>query len=324
MAEKYKTHVGIDVSQKRLDVTILKEGGGQQRKKCANTLEGIKRLVGWLGQKSGGSAHICMEATSVYWEDVAELLHEAGYKVSVVNPVRIKGHGMSQLRRSKNDPIDGDVIAHFCQTQAPEGWTPPTAEQKKLRALVRHWEALKKSRTQQKNRLSTCREEAVRLSIEKVLATLASEMTDVWQQILDLIDQHPDLHNKKELLESIDGFGEKTAVHLLAEMYDLADYHNAKAVAADAGVTTSHHTSGDSVRRRPKMSRMGKTAVRTALYYPAITAIRYNAKVKELAERLTAKGKHKSVIRVAAMRKLLHIAYGVLKSGQPFDPAFAG
>lgn len=324
MAKEYKAHVGIDVSQKRLDVTLFKEGGGQQRKKWANTMAGIQGLVKWLEGKCGGSAHICMEATSVYWEEVAESLHEAGYKVSVVNPVRIKGHGMSQLKRSKNDPIDGDTIAHFCQTQAPEAWLPPTPEQKKLRALVRHWEALQKSRTQQKNRLSTCREEAVYLSLESVVTMLSKEMDTVWQQILDLIDQHPDLKNKKELLQSIDGFGEKTAVHLLAEMYDLADYKNAKAVAADAGVTTSHHTSGDTVRRRPKMSRMGKKAVRSALYYPAITAIRCNAKVQELVERLTAKGKHKSVIRVAVMRKLLHIAYGVLKNGQPFDPAYAG
>ena len=105
-------------------------------------------------------------------------------------------------------------------------------------------------------------------------------------------------------------------------MYDLSDYDNAKAAAADAGVTAAHYQSGSSVRRRSKMSRMGKAAVRSALYFPAITAIEHNPVVKQLAQRLAAKGKHKSVIRVAAMRKLMHLAYGVLKNNQPFDPAY--
>jgi transposase len=263
-----------------------------------------------------------MESTSVYWEEVAEALHKAGYRVSVVNPVRIKGYAMSQLRRSKTDPLDGDVIADFCRTQEPEAWTPPTPEQKKLRALVRHLEALKKSRTQQLNRLGTCRDDEVRTSLETMLTTIKAEIEAVKARIAELIDQNPDLKEKKELLVSIKGIGEKTAVHILAEMYDLANYKNAKAAAADAGVTTSHYRSGTSVRRRPKISRMGKASVRTALYYPAITALQHNPIVKRMAQHLAAKGKGKAVIRVAAMRKLLHIAYGVLKNRKPFDPAY--
>ena len=315
--------VGIDVSLKRLDVTVLKKGGGSQRKRFANTPAGIEQLLSWLEKVGAGEkGHVCMEATSVYWEDVAEMASEAGHRVSVVNPLRIKGHALSQLRRSKNDPLDGDVIADFCKTQEPEPWLPPTAEQKKLRALVRHLESLKKSRTQQQNRLSACREEAVYASLETILATLEEEIASVLQQINELIDQHPDLKKNKELLESIDGFGEKTAIHLLAELYNLPDYKNAKAAAADVGVTASEYSSGDTIRRRPRISRMGNTAVRAALYYPAITAIRHNKIVRELAQRLEARGKHKAVIRVAAMRKLIHLAYGVLKHQQPFDPAY--
>ena len=125
------------------------------------------------------------------------------------------------------------------------------------------------------------------------------------------------------MLQSIKGIGQKTATHLLAEMYDLEQYENAKAAAADAGITASHYSSGATVRRRSKMSRMGKASIRGALYFPALTAIKHNPLVKLLAQRLQAKGKHKKVIQVAAMRKLLHLAYGVLKNQQPFDPAYA-
>ncbi len=323
MEKKMDAVLGVDVSKKTLDVTLLNEKGGQRRKKIANTAKGIQELQTWLSKQASNKVHICMESTSVYWEELAETMYEAGHQVSVVNPVRIKGYALSQLRRSKTDPLDGDTIADFCRTQKPDTWRPPTPEQKKLRALVRHLEALKKNRTQQLNRLDTCRDAEVRASLEKVLTTIKAEIEQVEKRIRDLINQYPDLKEKKELLQSIKGFGEKTAIHILAEMYDLAEYENAKAAAADAGVTASHHQSGTSVRKRSKMSRMGKSSVRSALYYPAITAICHNPIVSRLADRLEAKGKHKAVIRVAAMRKLMHLAFGVLKNKQPFDSAYA-
>ncbi len=324
MTKEIRTFVGVDVSKKTLDVTLLNEKGGKRRKKGVNTSEGIETLLSWLEKQSQGKAHICMESTSVYWEELAEALEEKGYRVSVVNPMRIKGYAMSQLRRSKTDPIDGDVIADFCQTQTPPSWTPPTSEQKKLRALVRHLEALKKSRTQHSNRLGTCKDEDVKASLQTVLETIDTEIKQVKQQIDDLLDQHPDLKAKKELLETIPGIGDKTAVHILAEMYDIATYENAKAVAADVGVTASHYESGSSVRRRSRISRMGKSALRAALYYPAITAMRFNPVIQKLVKRLESRNKNKAVIRAATMRKLMHLAYGVLKNKQPFDAAYSG
>jgi transposase len=324
MVEKILINSGIDVSQKTLDVTLLNEKGGKRRKRVANSAKGIASLVNWLNkQTSGNASHVCMESTSVYWEDVAEALHEAGYRVSVVNPVRIKGYAMSQLRRSKTDRLDADVIADFCRTQKPDAWTPPTETQKKLRALMRHLEALKRNRTQQLNRLSVCRDDEVKASLETVLETIEEEIEAVEKRISEFINQDPDLKEKKQLLESIKGIGHKTAVHILAEMYDLDKYENAKAVAADAGVTPSQYQSGSSVRRRPKISRMGKATIRSAMYYPSITAVLHNPIVRRMAEKLRARGKSKACIRVAAVRKLLHIAYGVLKNRRPFDPAYA-
>ena len=125
------------------------------------------------------------------------------------------------------------------------------------------------------------------------------------------------------MLLSIKGFGPVTVIKLLAEFYDLANYRSARAAAADAGVTPAQHLSGSSVRRPARMSKIGKASVRGALYWPAITAITHNPCVKALAQRLQARGKSKQVIRGAAMRKLMHLAYGVLKHQSPFDPAYA-
>ena len=314
--------LGVDIAKQKFDVTLLTEKGGKRRKTFANTSVGFKALSIWLQRHTNAKIHVCMESTSVYWEELAEYLHEAGHQISVVNPVRIKGYAMSQLRRSKSDKIDGDVVADFCSTQKPKLWTPPTEKQKKLRSLVRHLETLKKSRTQQQNRLYVCRDDEVRESLEVILAVIDSQIEQVKKRVRDLVNKDPDLKKKKELLQSIKGFGEKTAIHILAEMYDLDKYGDAKAAAADVGVTASHYSSGSSVRRRSKMSRMGKASIRGALHFPAITAMQHNPVIKKLVRRLEARGKHNGVIRVAVMRKLMHLAYGVLKHKKPFDPAY--
>ncbi|MEM7133153.1 MAG: transposase, partial [Chloroflexota bacterium] len=127
---------------------------------------------------------------------------------------------------------------------------------------------------------------------------------------------------QKRLLKSVKGFGNVTAHLIMAEMYDLADYENAHAAAADAGVNPSHYQSGETVHRKSKMSKIGKRAVRRGLYMPALAAIRSNPIVRELAERLEKLGKPTMVIIGAAMRKLIHIAYGVLKNKAPFDPTW--
>jgi transposase len=301
------------------------EAEGRTRKRqFANTPTGHQQLGQWLHQHTSDAVHACMESTSVYWEDLALALHQAGYRVSVVNPARIKGYAMSQMRRSKTDPLDAAVIADFCRTQHPVAWTPPSPAQQKLRALVRQVATLKKSRTQQRNRLATCRDSEVAESLTIILHALEGEIARLEQRIERFFDEHADLKQKRVWLMSIKGIGATTATALLAEMYDLERYTSAKAAAAEAGVTASHYRSGTSVRRRARMSHMGKAAIRGGLYFPAVTAIQHNPVVKALAQRLARKGKPKGVIIVAAMRKLLHLAYGVLKHQRPFDPHYVG
>jgi transposase len=315
--------LGIDVSKETLDVTLLKPDGAQVKGQFGNQAKEFKKLQRWLTNHQLKELHVCMEATNVYWEEAAEFLHEQGYQVSVVNPARIKGFAQSQMRRNKTDPLDGEVIAQFCAALKPVLWQPPTPEQRQLRALVRHQRALQKSLTQQTNRRATCKEAAVKASLKRVIDTLQAEIEHIEQQIQTFIDDQPELKQQYTLLISIKGIGHRCAVVLLAEMYDLADYESARAAAADAGLTPSHYSSGKTVRRKPKLSKVGKASVRSILYFPAITAMQHNPIVRALKERLEARGKDWNVILGAAMRKLVHLAYGVLKNRTLFDPNYS-
>ena len=94
---------------------------------------------------------------------------------------------------------------------------------------------------------------------------------------------------------------------------------NNTVVAAFAGLVPRLGESGSSVRRHPVLSKLGAPALRKALFYPAIVALRHNPIIAAFGHRLRAKGKHKMVVIGAAMRKLVHLAYGVIKTGQPFN-----
>ena len=264
-----------------------------------------------------------MEATNTYREEVVESLRVAVHEVSVVNPARIKGFAMSQMWRNKNDKLDSDVIVEFCAQMKPALWTPLTVSQRKLRNLVRHRDRLKKTLTQQLNRLANTQDEEVTASLHKIIETLKDELAQLEQRIDQFIAADVLMQEDKALIASIKGIGEITAHKFLSEMPDLAHYASASAAAADVGVTPSQHESGDTVRHRPRISKMGKSSIRAILYWPAITAIQHNSLIAAFAARLKARGKPKMVIIVAVMRKLVHLIYGVLKNRTPFDPNYA-
>ena len=314
--------LGIDISQHTFDATIIDDTGTRHYRQFSNDTKGFQALHSWLNTHPVSELHACMEATNVYWEELAEELSRIGYQVSVVNPARTKGFAMSQLKRNKTDKLDSGVIADFCERMTPRRWTPPSPEQRQLRDMVRHLDGLKKTRTQHTNRLKVCRNPVVRGSLQTIIETLDAQIKDMGSQIDTLFTAQPSLKAQRTTLVSIQGIGAITATKLLSEMYDLGHYQDARAAAADAGLTPSHYESGSSVRRTPRLSKMGKASIRGALYLPAITAMQHNPIIRDLKERLEQKGKPTKVIIGAAMRKLLHLAYGVLKHNTPFDPAY--
>ena len=317
---------GIDVSKNTLDAALLSQGKLTRKprhKVFSNSPQGHQQLLAWLTINGAPVVHACLEATGTWSDAVALALYEAGHTVSLVNPALIRAFGQSQLKRTKTDKADAQLIAHFCQMHQPPAWTPPTPEIRELQALVRRLESLDEMRLMEENRLAsggTCT--AVSASLEEHIHYLQEQIEKTRRQINDHIDQNPDLKQKAELLDSIPGIGEATAALLLAEIGDFDNFSSARQVAAFAGLVPRIRESGSSVRSKTRLSKVGSSRLRKALYFPAMTALRFNPLIKAFGLRLSAAGKSKMLILGAAMRKLLHIAYGVLKSRQPFNPDF--
>lgn len=318
--------VGIDVSKDKLDI-VLRVEGKSRAKVLKNSPKGYEELFDWLGKQKvePKAVHVCMEATGVYSEPVALWLHDAGLKVSVVNPSCIKGFGQSENIRNKNDEIDAGLIARFCEAKRPEAWVPAPKEQRLLKEMSNRVLVLKDMRQQEKNRIEAqtfAGQNDLVSGIEEHVTWLDKRIAELEKDIDDHIDRHPTLKNDAALMTSIPGIGQTTAAKMLGHLGDLRRFSSAKALAAFIGVSPKQKSSGKSVRGRTTMSRIGNTSLRSALYMPAWVASRSNPLLKVFAGRLAASGMaHKAVIG-AVMRKLVHMIYGVVRSGKAFDPNF--
>lgn len=316
--------LGIDIAKLKFNACLINTSGKLKHRVFPNASTGFKQLLDWLSKQSAEPVHACLEATGTYGEPLALFLHEAGHTVSVVNPAAIKAFAGSRLSRTKTDKVDAELIARFCRAHQPPAWAPLPAEVRELQALVRRLESLLEMRVMEENRLSSgIRVEAVRQSVEEHLAYLSEQIKRTEGLIRDHINAHPTLKRQRELLDSIPGIAEATAALLLAEITDINQYRSARQVAAYAGLVPRERQSGSSLRGRTRLSKVGNARLRRALYFPAITALRCSPFFKAWAEGLRRRGKCKMSVICAVMRKLVHVAYGVLKSGELFDPEWA-
>jgi transposase len=319
--------VGIDVSKKKLDVALLVDGKAKS-KVVENSPHGFAELDSWLSKQKvdTAAAHICLESTGVYSEPVALYWFDKGVKVSLVNPNCIRSFGSSENIRNKNDQIDAALIARYCAAMKPSLWEAPSREQRQLKAWSNRLIALQDMRQQETNRLEAHEVADQRELVSHVrthIAWLDQQIAQIEKDIDDHIERHPGLKHDAQLIESIPGLGRATSAKILGHIGDIRRFDSAKALAAYVGVTPRQRQSGSSIRGRTMMSRMGNPRLRAALFLPSLVAKRYNPILKQFGERLEAGGLSKMAVAGAIMRKLVHLVYGVVKSGKPFDAKYS-
>lgn len=320
--------IGIDISKAKLDCAWINDtaSGKVKNKVFLNTLKDYQSLMDWAAkqcQDSIESIHFVMEATGIYHEAVAYALHRAGAKVSVVNPAQIRDYAKSLGTRTKTDKKDSVVITRFGLTQQPRLWQPEPEEIRALKALISRLEAVEQDIQREKNRLEKAEisrsSDEVTFSIQTVLAQLKKEKKRLEELINRHINRHPQLKQDRQLLETIPGVGPVIS-RLMMAVIRSREFASAPQCAAFLGLTPVHHESGSSVRGRSHLSKTGNATVRAKLYMAAIVSIQYNPDIKRQYERLLKNGKVKMSALCAAMRKLVHICFGVLKHQQPYQP----
>jgi transposase len=317
------THfVGVDVSKDTLDACLLGPDGRTRGQRFPNDPKGHAALTAWADRLAPGAAvHFCLEATGPYSEAVATALHAAGRVVSVANPARVKAHMAACGQANKTDPADARGIATFCRDRKPRPWVPPSPAVRQLQALVRRHAELTELAAREKGRLaSPALTPAERKSVTRTARFLEREAAAVRAAADELVAASPALAADRALLESIPGVGRQTATTVLAELPAVEQLPSAESAAAYCGLAPAEFRSGTSVKKRTRLSKAGNPRLRKALFLPTQAAVRFNPVLKAFYARLVKAGKPKMQAIGACMRKLVMIAYGVLKNRQPFDP----
>jgi len=317
--------IGIDVSKDRLDVVLRREEREQPRV-YANSAAGFLELHRWLIAQhvQPQQTQVALEATGSYSDAVALFLYEQNYLVSVLNPAVLVDYRNSVNVRSKTDALDARLLARYAQQRRPHVWKPMPPEMQTLRFLLARREDVQRMLQQERNRLHAGRmDDWIRTRVQQHVTQLDKELRAIWKRTMDHLKAHPSLKSLWRRLQTIKGIGPIGAAYLLAEVGEIERFDDPRALVSLAGLAVKRHDSGRSVHGKPRIDRHGRTGLRRILYLCAVSALRWDPHMQRFAARLQARGKPLKVVQVAAMRKLLHIVYGVWKHEADYDPTLA-
>lgn len=318
--------VGIDVSRNKLDCAVVSETGSivHSSRGFKNTGDGVRGLLKWARKLAGSrELRFVIEATAAYHEMTVSRLAEANAFVAIVNPFHVQSLARGLAILGKTDAIDSIVIAHYGRLANPRRWVPPPQDLVAFQALLLRLDAVEADLMREQNRREQA---AIRDSSSIVLASLDSSITFLKGQRKTLerairkhLADNPSCADDVARLRSIPGVGERTA-NRMAALLRMHTFKSAPEAAAFLGLVPVEHSSGTSVHHRPRLSKAGSPRIRAALYMAAVVAKRVNPDVSALYERLLARGKAKLAALSACMRKIVHICFGVLKSGRTYEP----
>jgi transposase len=327
---KKRYFMGIDLAKATFDFCLLSENGSRLwQGRLSNDSWGIQqffsqlRARGWKLQQ----IHFGLEATGVYGKALVAALHQAGLAVSVLNPAQVKFFALSVLRRTKNDTVDAQVIARFCLERKPLATRPLRPIEEQLKLLVHERESRVGEQIRERNR---AKKDPYHLQLPELISRqrqerleqLKSEINQLENAIFELIEADRCLSRQSKLLCSIPGIAQLTAAKLLAELAG-KEFGSARQLAAYAGLTPAEWRSGGSLYGKTHLCKIGNAFLRKALYLPAAVARRWCRPLKPWIAILESRKLHALAIRGAIMRKLLHIAFGVLRHQQPFNAMLA-
>jgi transposase len=325
----YSLFVGVDIAAQSAVVEWLHpdtEVGEQMT--IEQTRRDFKRLTQRLCQLAvPEQILVVLEATGNYWMALALHLHQAGLVVSVINPSQGRHFARMQLRRTKTDASDAQLLAQFARMIQPVPWTPPPAICQQLHQRLAQREDFLHMRTQERNRLHALRhnptaEQTLIRRLNRHIRYLESEIAALQTEIEALLlGDHAWQEAARHLL-TIKGIGIITASWILVATHNFARCHTPEHAASFAGLAPHAQDSGTSKRGKRSVGGGGHAALRKTLYMAAGVAARHNPPIQRFYDRLVQQGKPKKVARCAAARKLLHMAWAVVVKERDFDPNY--
>lgn len=327
-----KYAVGIDVAKDKLDVCLSVIDTEQKvtikaTRKFTNNSAGFEELVIWVDKhRADKTLRIVygMEATGVYYENLAWHLYEQKCRVAVILPKKAKNYFKGLGVKSKNDRVDAQCLSRMVAEQNLSEWQPLSPKIAQLRALTRHHEALQSQRTVVNNQLhalfhSHTASAKVKTSLYNVLEVLKEELASTAQHIEQTITEDETLKSKYALIAPLKGVGLISFATVVAETNGFELFENQRQLVSYAGYDIKERQSGKFTGKQ-MISKQGNARIRKVLYLPALNVVRYRQKpFYQLYERIFEKTGMKMKGYVAVQRKILVLIYTLWKNDQVYD-----
>jgi transposase len=335
MAELIKYAVGIEVSKDTLlsrfgSIDVEQNTNISNTKTFNNDAKGIESFYKNSRQhvKEDKPVIYVMEATGIYFENLAYYLKEQGERVVVILPNKSKHYRQSLEAKGKSDDIDSAALTQLGLERNLKEWEVPIELMRKLKELTREHEEINMMTTQMKNQLhakkhSKHNESTTVERIKYRIKIFEVQQKEIEAEIKKLLKKNPDICEKVNMIvDSIKGVGVMTLVKIISETNCFALILNKNQLASYAGLDVVEDSSG--IRYgKTKISSKGNKHLRNALYMPALSVIKYLSEMKNLYIRICERTRYKKVGLTAVMRKLLLLIYTLWKKNEPYKPAFS-
>jgi transposase len=312
--EIIKQVVGIDVSKDTLSLSYGKLNVNQEQRitkpiTVDNNQKGFKELISFAKKNKGTSEaplYFVMEATGVYYENLAYFLTEKHLKVIVVLPNKTRNFSKTLDIKSKTDKLDAQMITQFGLERQMQLWQLPSPVMKALKSLTREYHSIKTMAAQVKNQLHAKEYsyQPLKQSLKRgqaVLSVFQKQLKEIEQQIKKLVGNDSDLNDRINKISKIEGVGFMTIISIIAETNGFALIQNTKQLASYAGLDVVYNESGLK-KHKTSISKRGNRFLRQAVYMPAISACKYNPRLKQLYIRLIIKKNIKKVAIIAVAK----------------------
>lgn len=294
--------VGIDVSQKYLDLCVLSDDDKYYR--FENDQEGFKSIINILSLLK--SPKIGYEATGTYHKKLEDYLFKSGITPIILVPIAIANYRKAIMIRDKTDLKDSFVIAKYLR----DGDTKSS-----LRSIIRDkytpitttLTLIDKQIRQSKNLVHSLEKLPNDPMVIYDLDKMIYSMSEAYKNILDnaLIELHKDCPEVQYIKDEIKGAGDKVLLYIVPHIYESIDKYTPRQIISFLGLAPVSYQSGTSIYKKPKLSNAGDKTVKKILYMSTISAIRNNEIISEKYKRLKSAGKPSKVAIVACMNHLV-------------------
>ncbi len=332
MENVVKQCVGIDVSKDTIDCCIGTIDSNQQMKfgkskKFENEKKGFDDMLAWVEvNRKSSNLYFVMEATGVYYENLAYFIDSQNLKLSVILPSMVKYFAKSINVKTKTDSKDAEVLSQLGLERKLNYWNVPTKLMRQIKLLCREYREIKAKIVVVKNQLHAKKRcfgntENIEKRLEQQLILFESQSSEIEKEIKELSMSDPEFYVKVERICTLPGVQFMTVICILAETNGFALVKNVKQVVSYAGMDIQHNQSGIK-EGKSRISKKGNGFIRNALYMPALSASKHNEALSLFYNQLKDRKPAKKIAVTAVARKLLILIYILWKNNTKYEPNY--